>query len=175
MTICHPVLVLSAFQSDKDELRHRKRIQTAKNDWDPLLKAPLEKPQVEDGILDENLPAPTPNKFNLCVVKHMWAPNQSSKRHWGTNNTEELPKKSSVTTGLSTKLAEYSQTHSTERVLVPRLNENKSGFWSLLKLHTELATRLHPVHNPRQNLWVHPLQQDWLQTENQPWKWVTNT
>ena len=47
----------------------------------------------------------------------------------------------------------YLLTHYTERVPVPEPNENKSGLWLLLKLHTEMATRLHPVHNTRQDPW----------------------
>ena len=98
---CHPVLMLSDFQSDNDKLRHRKRIQIAKDEWGTLMKASLEEPQVEDEVLDQLLPVPTASKFDVRVAKHMWSHNQSNKRHWGSNNTQERPTKSSVTTGIS--------------------------------------------------------------------------
>ena len=107
----------------------------------------------KNGVFHQLLLVLTPSNFNVRVAKPMLAPNQSNKRHWGTNNTRKLP--ISITTGFSTVLAQYSYKHFTERVPVPRPNENKSGFWPLLELHTELAIRFHSVQNTQQDPWEH--------------------
>ena len=79
MSRCHPFFLLSAFQSDDDELRHRERIQTAKNDWGTLLEESLEWLQVEGGVVDQLLSVCITSKLNVCVLTHMWVPNRDTE------------------------------------------------------------------------------------------------